>query len=141
MLWYGNHRTDHDVPRPRTHSQRPARRRLLLEPGTGLGPLPPLLYVPLAVVLVLWAFVLSFFRDPERAIPPEADALVSPADGTVTFAGAVADPDFPGGRAFAISIFLSVFNVHVNRVPRSGRVLRLQYFPGCFRDARHGDCG
>jgi phosphatidylserine decarboxylase len=101
----------------------------------------PLLYAPLVVVFVLWGFVFSFFRDPERAIPPEADALVSPADGKVTFVGEVADPDFPGGRAFAVSIFLSVFNVHVNRVPRSGRVLRLQYFPGCFLDARHGECG
>src|SRR5262245_16835209 len=101
----------------------------------------PILYAPLPVVLVLWGFVFSFFRDPERPIPPEADALVSPADGKVTFVGAVADSDFPGGRAFTVSIFLSVFNVHVNRVPRSGRVVRVLYFPGCFLDARHGECG
>jgi phosphatidylserine decarboxylase len=101
----------------------------------------PAFWAPVALVLAAWAFVVSFFRDPERAIPADADLLVSPADGTVTHAGEVSDPDFPGGRAFTVSIFLSVFNVHVNRVPRSGRVQRLQYFPGCFLDARHGECG
>ena len=49
----------------------------------------------------------------------------------------MAEPDFPGGRAFLVSIFLSVFNVHVNRVPRSGRVTGLSYFPGAFLDARN----
>jgi phosphatidylserine decarboxylase len=101
----------------------------------------PLLYLPLAVVLPVWLFVLSFFRDPERTIPADPDALLSPADGTVTHVGETADPDFPGGRAFTISIFLSVFNVHVNRLPLSGRVIALRYFPGEFLDARHADCG
>jgi phosphatidylserine decarboxylase len=102
--------------------------------------LHPLFYVPLAVVLVLWAFVVSFFRDPRRTIPTDADALLSPADGVVTHVGAVDDPTFPGGRAFRISIFLSVFNVHVNRAPRPGRVRAVHYYPGCFLDARHADC-
>src|SRR5215469_3647603 len=82
----------------------------------------PLLLLLLILTLGLWLFVLSFFRDPERTIPADPDALLSPADGTVTHVGETADPDFPGGRAFTISIFLSVFNVHVNRLPRSGRV-------------------
>ena len=102
--------------------------------------LHPLFFIPLGVCVVLWVFVLSFFRDPERVIPADPDLLLSPADGTVTHVGAVEDPDFPGGRAFRVSIFLSVFNVHVNRVPRSGRAVRLAYYPGCFLDARHGDC-
>jgi phosphatidylserine decarboxylase len=101
----------------------------------------PLFYVPLAVVLVLWLFVFSFFRDPERMIPSDADAVVSPADGTVREVGEVADPDFPGGRAYLVSIFLSVFNVHVNRVPRTARVTGLHYYPGCFLDARRPECG
>ncbi len=88
-----------------------------------------------------WLFILSFFRDPERAIPADADAVVSPADGTVREVGEVADPDFPGGRAFLVSIFLSVFNVHVNRLPRAGRVTGLHYYPGCFLDARRPECG
>lgn len=95
----------------------------------------------LFVVFILWGFVVSFFRDPERSIPDAADALVSPADGTVTHIDEVAEPDFPGGRAFRISIFLSVFNVHVNRTPRSGKVAAIQYFPGAFLDARHPQCG
>jgi phosphatidylserine decarboxylase len=101
----------------------------------------PLFFLPLVVAAVLWLFVLSFFRDPERVIPADADAVLSPADGTVREVGEVQDPDFPGGRAFLVSIFLSVFNVHVNRIPRTGRVTRLCYYPGCFLDARKPECG
>ncbi|MBV9125143.1 MAG: phosphatidylserine decarboxylase family protein [Planctomycetes bacterium] len=89
---------------------------------------------------ILWCFVLSFFRDPQRQVPADPDVLVSPADGTITFLGEVDDPDFPGGRAFRISIFLSIFNVHVNRIPRPGRVMGLRYLPGSFLDARSPDC-
>jgi phosphatidylserine decarboxylase len=96
--------------------------------------------LPLVACLVLWLFVISFFRDPERKIPSNPDALVSPADGTITHIGEVDDADFPGDRAFRISIFLSVFNVHVNRAPRTGRVVDIRYFPGGFLDARHDDC-
>jgi phosphatidylserine decarboxylase len=103
--------------------------------------LHPLFYVPLAVALAAWLFVLSFFRDPARTPPADPDLLASPADGTVTHLEEVEDADFPGGRAFRVSIFLSVFNVHVNRVPRSGRVARLQYYPGAFLDARDAGCG
>jgi phosphatidylserine decarboxylase len=49
-------------------------------------------------------------------------------------------PDFSGGRALRVSIFLSVFNVHVNRIPRSGRITKLRYYPGLFLDARNQDC-
>src|SRR5262249_53919702 len=77
---------------------------------------------PLVVSIVLWLFVISFFRDPERRIPSDPDAVLSPADGTITHIEEIDDADFPGGRAFRISIFLSVFNVHVNRVPRTGQV-------------------
>ena len=98
------------------------------------------LWLPVIVVAALWAFVISFFRDPERAIPADAAALVSPADGTVTHIEEVTDPDFPSGRAFRISIFLSVFNVHVNRLPCTGRVRAVRYFPGTFLDARDVGC-
>jgi phosphatidylserine decarboxylase len=100
----------------------------------------PWLLLLLLLTLTPWLFVISFFRDPERAIPADSDVLVSPADGTVTHVGETSDPDFPGGRAFTISIFLSVFNVHVNRLPRSGRVAALHYYPGEFLDARTADC-
>jgi phosphatidylserine decarboxylase len=90
--------------------------------------------------LVGLAFVCYFFRDPQRIIPTDRQALLSPADGTVTHVEEVQDADFPGGRAYRISIFLSLFNVHVNRIPRTGRVLALRYFPGTFVDARRQDC-
>ena len=101
----------------------------------------PLWWAPAALLAPLWLFVISFFRDPERVVPTDPLAVLSPADGTVTHAGAVEEEDFPGGRAFRVGIFLSVFNVHVNRVPRSGRVLGVRYFPGRFLDARDADCG
>jgi phosphatidylserine decarboxylase len=106
----------------------------------GLAVLHPLFLAPLPLVLGLWLFIGSFFRDPERRILSDPDVLVSPADGTVTHVQEVADPDFPGGRAFCVSIFLSVFNVHVNRVPRTGKVVKLHYYPGEFLDARAGEC-
>lgn len=97
-------------------------------------------WIPLAVVGVLWFETVFFFRDPERVIPTDPATLLSPADGTVTHVGEVDEPDFPGGRAFRVSIFLSVFNVHVNRIPRTSRVVEVRYFPGCFLDARHAEC-
>jgi phosphatidylserine decarboxylase len=97
-------------------------------------------WMPAGVTMGLWLFVISFFRDPERTLPTDPNVLVSPADGTVTHVDEVEEADFPGGRALRISIFLSVFNVHVNRIPRAGRVLRIRYFPGAFLDARHAEC-
>jgi phosphatidylserine decarboxylase len=100
----------------------------------------PFFWGPALPFLLGWAEVLWFFRDPERRIPTDADALISPADGTVTHVEEVDEPDFPGGRALRISIFLSVFNVHVNRAPRAARVTDVRYFPGAFLDARASDC-
>ena len=91
-----------------------------------------LLWAPAGLV---YALVVYFFRDPERAVPAGADALVSPADGTITDIGEVNEPEF--GRALRIGMFLSILNVHVNRAPRSGKVTSLRYFPGGFLDARH----
>jgi phosphatidylserine decarboxylase len=102
--------------------------------------LHPIFLAPLVLVGVIWLFVVSFFRDPERRISTHASDLVSPADGTVTHIDEVDEPDFPSGRAVRISIFLSVFNVHVNRVPRRSRVRDIRYFAGAFLDARHHEC-
>jgi phosphatidylserine decarboxylase len=102
----------------------------------GLAAVHLLFLLPLPLIFGLWLFIISFFRDPERIIPSDPAAVVSPADGTVTHVHEVADPDFPGGRAWCISIFLSVFNVHINRVPRTGKVVKLHYYPGEFLDAR-----
>jgi phosphatidylserine decarboxylase len=97
-----------------------------------------LFITPLFVSLVLWLFVVSFFRDPPRTIPSEVDVLLSPADGTVTHVETINEPDF--GPALRVSIFLSIFNVHVNRVPRAGRVTAVRYFRGEYLDARHAEC-
>jgi phosphatidylserine decarboxylase len=98
-------------------------------------------WIPVPLVVVPWLFTLYFFRDPDRTIPTDVNALVSAADGTVTHVEEVTEPDFPGGLALRVSIFLSVFDVHVNRIPRTGRVVDLRYFPGRFLDARHPECG
>ena len=82
--------------------------------------------------LVLAAFFLWFFRDPQRVIPATAGAVVSPADGKVTDVSTVELEDGPRRR---ISIFLSVFDVHVNRSPISGVIRDVRYQHGQFRNA------
>ena len=83
-----------------------------------------------AVVLVLLAlFVFSFFRDPERAIPAEAGAVVSPGDGRVVV---VTDEESEGRPGKRVSIFLAVWNVHVNRSPVAGTITKMEYRPGKF---------
>jgi phosphatidylserine decarboxylase len=100
-----------------------------------------LVHPALAVVpALLLVFTLSFFRDPARAIPGDAATVVSPADGKVTDIVSVADAPFVGGPAWRVGIFLSVFDVHVNRMPLAGRVLHRAYHPGRFLDARHERC-
>ncbi|HVJ81763.1 MAG TPA: phosphatidylserine decarboxylase, partial [Planctomycetia bacterium] len=86
-------------------------------------------------------FVLSFFRDPHRLIPREANVVVSPADGKVTAVEYGKHPFFGEEPIARISIFLSVFNVHVNRMPADALVLRLRYMPGKFLDARNPESG
>ena len=90
----------------------------------------------LAIVLV-WG--LAFFRDPKRAIPDDTRLLLAPADGTVTDIEAI-ENEFIGGKAMRIGIFLSVFNVHINRAPCRGRVEKITYKEGKFKDARSAEC-
>lgn len=82
--------------------------------------------------LVLAAFFLWFFRDPEREIPAAAGALVSPADGKVTDISTVVVEGVPRKR---ISIFLNVFDVHVNRSPIAGTIRKVEYRAGTFHNA------
>ena len=90
-----------------------------------------------APVLLLGFFFLWFFRDPEREIPKTAGAMVSPADGKVTDVSVVNINGQPRRR---ISIFLSVFDVHVNRSPISGVIRDVRYQRGKFLDARSPAC-
>jgi len=87
------------------------------------------------VPLVLLAFVLYFFRDPARRVPADPGLLVSPADGTIAEISQLVHDPFIGGPAVRIGIFLSVFNVHMNRSPAKSRVIRLRYEPGLFLNA------
>ena len=87
------------------------------------------------VSLVLTLFVLFFFRDPERAVPAGNGMVVSPADGKVIVIKDVYEPLFLKQEVKQISIFLSVFNVHVNRAPIGGAVEVVKYNPGKFHVA------
>jgi phosphatidylserine decarboxylase len=80
-------------------------------------------------LLALGLFVVYFFRDPERVPPTEPDVVVSPADGRVM---EVVKESWDGKAGQRISIFLAVWNVHVNRSPMAGRVTRVDYRPGRF---------
>jgi len=85
-----------------------------------------------ALPVALGAFFLWFFRDPERAIPAVAGAIVSPGDGRVTDLGMV---EIEGQPRTRISIFLSVFDVHVNRSPMAGMIRSVEYRQGRFKNA------
>jgi phosphatidylserine decarboxylase len=87
---------------------------------------------PGLVFLVLTLFVLFFFRDPERTVPAGNDIVLSPADGRVIVVKDVFEPDHLKQDVKQVSIFLSVFNVHVNRAPLGGTVETVKYQPGKF---------
>jgi phosphatidylserine decarboxylase len=96
--------------------------------------------IPVLIVeLGLTAFVFYFFRDPERALPADPDIIVSAADGLVVSVEEMDEPDFQLGRRQRIAVFLSVFDVHVNRSPVAGRVKKTVYKAGQFLDVRHVD--
>ncbi len=93
---------------------------------------------PCAAILPgsLLAFVLWFFRDPERSIPRDPDLVLSPADGVVADIEELAEEEVTGEDRVRIGIFLSVFDVHVNRAPAAGRVVHSAEHPGTYHDAR-----
>ena len=84
---------------------------------------------------ILLCLVVYFFRDPPRRVPGEAGLIVSPADGKITEVAHLEHEEFIGGPAVRISIFLSIFNVHLNRSPVESRVIELRYLPGDFLNA------
>ena len=92
-------------------------------------------------LLVLTTFFLFFFRDPDRRVNAPDTAVVSPADGRVMVAGPSTTESFPADQWQQISIFLSPMDVHVNRMPVSGRVRAVKYHPGRFLPAYRADAG
>jgi phosphatidylserine decarboxylase len=103
-----------------------------------------------AITLVLWSlrlvvlsgvfsllalFVIYFFRDPDRSIPPGEKAILSPADGKVIRVEPCVEGCFLKGPAVKVSVFMSLFSVHVNRIPLTGYIADSSYFPGKFLSA------
>lgn len=111
---------------------------VLLLVGVGLY----FLWPPLALLVVpvlIWLF--AFFRDPERPLPDDRQVYVSPADGTVSDILELPNFELIGEPCVRVGIFLSVFNVHVNRAPCDGRVVKLVYKEGKFLNAlKHEAC-
>ena len=93
------------------------------------------LVLPALCGLIVTFFICYFFRDPDRVIPKNKGAVVSPADGKVIAAGTINNAKFFEGPCIKISIFMSVFNVHVNRIPHEGVVKKISYHPGKFFSA------
>lgn len=91
----------------------------------------PLWSLPLWVIA---GFVIQFFRDPAREIPQQANAVLSPADGRIVAIEQTQDPELQR-EAIKISVFMNVFNVHSNRSPVDGEVMRVNYFAGSFLNA------
>ncbi len=87
--------------------------------------------IPLIIISIfLIIFTLYFFRDPDRTIPDEKNIVLSPADGRVLFVKDVLDEKFINGKAKMVAIFMSPLDVHVNRIPISGKVEYLNYIHG-----------
>src|ERR1700692_1303070 len=87
------------------------------------------------VLIFLGLFVMFFFRDPERTSPPATDTIVPPADGRIM---EVVEEPLNGKPGCRISVFLSIFDVHVNRSPVSGRITAIEYRSGKFYAAMRG---
>lgn len=111
----------------------------------------PFLAASAAATLLLWlwrrpagllaatagAFIAWFFRDPERDVIADPRKVTSAADGKVVSVEEVDEPEFIGGRAVKIAVFMSIFDVHVNRAPLPGRVALVRHKPGRFLPAYH----
>ena len=98
------------------------------------------LFAPAAalVLLVLPLAMVMFFRDPDRTIPTEQGVVLAPADGRVIAAGVAKPAEAPPGEWKQVTIFLALWDVHINRTPVPGRVTKVDYVPGTFKPAfRH----
>jgi phosphatidylserine decarboxylase len=99
----------------------------------------PVLWAPILPVVLL-AFTISFFRDPSRTTVSDPKAIVAPADGRVVEVKTTREPRFLKSDATMVAIFLSVFDVHVQRAPVDGEIKFVEYNAGKFLDARNPQC-
>ena len=93
------------------------------------------LYIFEVILAAILIWMISFFRDPKRDIPTDDNLILSPADGTISDIEEVDEPNFIGGRAVRIGIFLSIFNVHINRAPCAVKIGKITYRKGKFKNA------
>jgi phosphatidylserine decarboxylase len=103
--------------------------------GAWVAPGSPWLWVPEAVLFLLAVWLLVFFRDPVRTGPRGERFVIAPADGKVVDVAVVDEPLYLGAKATRISIFMSVFDVHVNRYPATGTIELVRYHRGKFLHA------
>ena len=118
-------------------------------PFIAIAALPALVaafFAPVGLTLALLALPIAvalFFRDPERSIPRDSHAVLSPADGRVLHAGPARADEAPPGDWLQVTIFLSLLDVHINRTPVAGRVTRVDYVEGsalpAYRTDAHGN--
>jgi len=96
------------------------------------------------VLMVLWAlfvvFTFYFFRDPDPAVPVGKNLVLAPGHGKVDTIDTTTEPEFLGGECQRISIFLSVFDVHVQNAPLLGRIAYFKHSPGQYLNAMRADC-
>ena len=88
-----------------------------------------------AILALVLAWALMFFRDPHREPPCDDSLLLAPADGTITDVEMVEDAEFIGGPALRVGIFLSIFNTHINRAPCDAKIEKITYRPGKYINA------
>ena len=99
------------------------------------------LKIPAILLLGATFFICFFFRDPDRVIPASPGAVISPADGRIIVAEKTGPSPFYKGPCFKISIFMNIFNVHVNRIVQEGEVVKIDYRPGKFYSADQDKAG
>ncbi len=87
--------------------------------------------------IILTFFIAFFFRNPKRKIPNLENIILSPADGKIVYVGECEEERFLKQKALKVSIFMSLFDVHINRAPLSGEILQKSYHPGRFSIASH----
>ncbi|MEY2536874.1 MAG: phosphatidylserine decarboxylase [Verrucomicrobiota bacterium] len=92
------------------------------------------------IFVVLVIYTLAFFRDPDRVAPADADAVLAAADGTITDVIEIDEDEITKTKTRRVGIFLSIFDVHTNRVPIDGRVVYREHRKGLCLDARRPDC-
>ncbi len=133
IVWEPLHRFRMFTTRTLLEGKWPILVLVALSVATKLG--CPVLWAPI-LPLVLLGFTISFFRDPKATVAPDPKLIVAPATGRIVEIKTVHEPHFLKSEARMVAVFLSIFDVHVQRAPIEGTIRFVQYNPGKFLDAR-----